>query len=224
VPPRGDSDNDVADRTMDPRAIRRIAPVFAHPHAGPPVCILLSSGRMSSPLRVVVVTCALLATTAASHAEPLSITHVRSTSREIGLLIADAAERSSSFHALVDRLEQSDVIVYVRAVPLNSLTIEGRLRFMSAVGGVRYVLVEIGCARPLVAQLATLAHELYHAVEIASAPGVVDVATMAAHYERIGDRMDMGLQVLTFETEGAHDMGVRVRRELLDRRTTTNDR
>ena len=55
---------------------------------------------------------------------------------------------------------------------------------------VRAQLVELGCARPLLGQLATLAHELHHAAEIAAAPAVVDNASLIAHYERIGSRSE----------------------------------
>jgi len=34
----------------------------------------------------------------------------------------------------------------------------------------RFLVIELGCARPLLSQPATLAHELRHAVEIADAP------------------------------------------------------
>jgi hypothetical protein len=197
--------------------IARKSTRFARSRIAPSGVHLALQRHMSSPFRFVAfVTCALLATPAVSHADPIAIAHIRTASRDVQQLMQYAAERSPSFRALIDRLEQSDVIAYVRVIPLNSITLEGRLRFMTAVAGVRYVLVELGCARPLLGQLATLAHELHHAAEIAAAPAVVDNASLIAHYERIGSRSDMNLQVLTYETDGAQATALRVRRELAD--------
>ena len=55
--------------------------------------------------------------------------------------------------------------------------------------------------------MATLGHELLHAVEIAGEPSIVDALTGDAAGRR------------TFETEAAADAGQRVRRELLKNST-----
>jgi hypothetical protein len=62
----------------------------------------------------------------------------------------------------------------------------GRLTFMAAGGGRRYVNVRVACMSNDSEQIAALAHELRHAVEIADASYVVDVASLRALYERIG--------------------------------------
>ena len=64
----------------------------------------------------------------------------------------------------------------------------GHISLMTAVPRRRYLRISIdrhniGCQR-----LAILKHELQHAVEIADSLGVVDDATLAALYRRIGFR------------------------------------
>jgi hypothetical protein len=63
--------------------------------------------------------------------------------------------------------------------------------------------------------MATLGHELYHAMEIADEPSIMDARTLAAVYLRIGRRTDTWGGRQTFETEAAADGGLRARREPL---------
>ena len=59
--------------------------------------------------------------------------HVRAESATIGAMIAEAAERSVTFRTLVDRLERSNVIVYVRPAILQSTQLDGRVGWVSPV-------------------------------------------------------------------------------------------
>src|SRR5258705_10148403 len=112
--------------------------------------------------------------------------HVRTIDTRLRAAIADGMTRSPAFRELESQLNASDVIVYVdRECTLHSGLV-GRLSFMSAVGERRFVSVRIGCTLTGTQQIATLGHELRHAVEIATAPSVVDEATLAAEYGRIG--------------------------------------
>ena len=67
--------------------------------------------------------------------------------------------------------------------------------------------------------MATLGHELYHALEIAREPSIVDGRTLAAHYRRIGEQQGDTIGRMTFETAAAFEAGRRARRELLVNRT-----
>lgn len=80
----------------------------------------------------------------------------------------------------------SDVIVYIQSECGMSPRIFGRLAFMGAAGGRRYVHVSLSCALTEDEQIAALGHELRHAVEVADAPAVVDTASLGEEYQRIG--------------------------------------
>ena len=63
--------------------------------------------------------------------------------------------------------------------------------------------------------MATLGHELYHALEIAETPSVVDADTLADLYSRIGRKTTDSGGVRTFETEAAAAAGLLARQQLL---------
>ena len=143
--------------------------------------------------------------------------HVRP---EIALrpLVDEAARRSPIVRALIDRLQQTDVTVYIRTRAFVSSDLDGRVALLAVTGHQRYLVIEISCRGSLLVQMSTLGHELYHAVEIALEPSIVDARTLAAHYQRIGTERGGGAGRQTFETEGAYATGLRVRRELLTAR------
>jgi hypothetical protein len=78
--------------------------------------------------------------------------------------------------------------------------------------GQRYLRIEVRTPRSPLELLATIGHELQHAVEIARAPGVRNSAAMRDLYRRIGQN---GANALTFETSDAQEVGKRVRLELM---------
>jgi hypothetical protein len=140
--------------------------------------------------------------------------HVRPT-REVRTLVDDAARGSGAIRALMDRLEALDVTVYIRAVTFADSNLEGRAALLAGQVGHRYLVIELACGRSRLSQMATLGHELHHAVEIAEEPSVVDARTLAALYERIGRKTSDWNGRQTFETDAAADAGLRARRELL---------
>ena len=107
---------------------------------------------------------------------------VRTDSPYLRLVIASGVQRSPSFRAIVDRLEQSDLIVEVQCGRFNDSRLAGRTVFLSARPTVRYVLVR---SMPVTSCPAARSHDS-HALEIASAPWVVDGDTLAQLYEQIG--------------------------------------
>ena len=170
------------------------------------VCILLATSGMSL---VGVVALGLQLSSM-----PLSAPHLRP---EVMLrpLVEQAAARSPSIRALIDRIEASDVIVYVRLRPFSQSDLDGRVALLSAMpAGQRFLVIELACGRADLVTLSTLGHELFHAVEIADQPSIVDASGLAAFYMRVGVRTGDVQGHLTFETRGAEQMGVRVRREL----------
>jgi hypothetical protein len=147
--------------------------------------------------------------------------HVR-PEPEMRALVAGAARGSLAIRGLIDHLEELDVTVYVRQRAFAQTELEGRVALLAATGVHRYLVIEIACGRPRLTQMATLGHELYHAVEIADEPSVVNAQTLAAFYMRIGRRSDYWGGRMMFETEAAAEAGLRVRRELLTNSTRVN--
>ena len=131
-------------------------------------------------------------------------------------LLAEDMSRSATVRALVEHLEGSDLIVYVQTRFFTSHSAKGRLIFVSAAAGRRYVVVEIACGESWNTQLSTLGHELRHAVEIADAGWVRSSADMATFYSTAGMQVDFQAGHEAFETLAAQDAGRRVARELAD--------
>lgn len=129
--------------------------------------------------------------------------------------IADGVTGSAAFRSLIDRINQSDLIVYVRCRVFNELELRGRLTFLSATPERRYAVIELACVlQTRVAQMGILAHELQHAVEIASAPWVVDTKTLDRFYAARGRLVSSDAWTRTYETQAAVERARRVQREL----------
>jgi hypothetical protein len=163
----------------------------------------------------IVVAFAVLACPAPAFAQSA---HVRGE-RGMQRLVDQAARRSAMVQALIDRLQEQDVTVYVRARTFPQIDLEGRVALLSTVGGHRYLVVELACGRSELSQMATLGHELFHALEIAGAPAVVNAETLADLYSRIGTKTTDSAGFRTFETEAAAAAGVLTRQQLLTNTT-----
>jgi hypothetical protein len=144
--------------------------------------------------------------------------HVRATAPGAQRLVDEGAQRSAIVRALIDRLEASDVVVYVSEDDAIADGVAGQLTFVSAVGGRRYVRVRIRHQDSRDSQVAILGHELQHAVEIAGAPEVIDQPSMATFYTREGTDHSYGKRE-RFDTQAAIDCGRDVLSELSGART-----
>ncbi len=129
--------------------------------------------------------------------------------------IADGIRRSPLFRDLVAQIEASDLIVHVESDCTMQDRVQGKLLFVTAAGGVRYIRVRIACRLTGITQIAMLGHELRHAVEVAAAPWVVDEASLADEYRRIGAPSRGATGGTAFESRAAIDAGERVLRELM---------
>lgn len=139
--------------------------------------------------------------------------HVRTTNREVAGLIDQAVAESALFRALVERLNASDVVVYAETTRNMPYSREGQLTFVGKGGGLRYVVVSLAWGRPDVRLMATLGHELQHAVEIAEQPDIVDAASLAKVYADLGFTTMHGVGT-TFDTRAARRAGERVYAEI----------
>lgn len=78
--------------------------------------------------------------------------------------------------------------------------VQGKLIFVTAAGGVRYLRIRLACTLTGVRQIAMLGHELRHAVEVANAPWVLDESSLADEYRRIGFPSRDGSNATAFES------------------------
>ena len=168
------------------------------------VCTLFVLLTLSSPLTV-------------AHAQDAATaSHVRGTDEATTTLIRDLVARSATGRELVDRLDRSDLVVYVRRRLFATSMFSGRIGFVRGDCTRRYVAIEIAAPRNYVEELASLGHELQHAVEIAGERDVCGAAALAELYTRIGDPVERWDGMAdSFETRTAFETGIRVRRELL---------
>jgi hypothetical protein len=127
-------------------------------------------------------------------------------------------EQSPTFRALIERLETTDVVVYVQCGRLRP-RLDGELTFVGAAGGLRYVRVRISWDLTLPRKIAILGHELQHALEVADNPDIVSAGTLALAYERFGFTKHRRFDRVDFDTAAAIDTGVTIWRELADRAT-----
>jgi hypothetical protein len=147
---------------------------------------------------------------------------VRADTENLRLLISSGLKRSPTLRAIVDRLDASDVIVEVQCGQFKSVLLAGRTVLLSARPSVRYVLVEIACPMGEAASLEILGHELRHALEIASAPWVVDEPSLEKLYTQIGFSTCVKTGVFNqFETADAIEAGEHVHHELFHQAAST---
>lgn len=126
-----------------------------------------------------------------------------------------AVERSPTFRLIVERIEQSDVIVHLTCSNFASLLLAGRTALVSKGPDVRYLRVQVLCSQGQPALVTIVAHELQHVVEIASTPDVVDDRSFVRLFSTIGFSTCISTGQEQFETDAALATGDRVREEFL---------
>ena len=129
-------------------------------------------------------------------------------------VLKEGPARSATFRALVNRIEASNLIVYVSVNPILKSGLSGALTWMTRAGDFRYVRASISSELTLDQMIASVAHELQHAVEVIEDETVVDERSMAALYKRIG-QPSRAAGPSGWETMNAQRTATRVRRELV---------
>ena len=139
---------------------------------------------------------------------------VRPTSA-LGRKVIDAGiARFGDVPRPVQRLEQSDVIVYVQTATQHAIgSSEGCSSSWARGGNNRYLHVTVGSLHHLDVLVALLGHELQHAAEVADAPSVLTAGEFAALYRRIGVPSGAG----RYDSAAALSAGQTVRAELRGR-------
>ena len=168
-------------------------------------------------MRIRILLVSLIVSVAAGHAGA-AVPRLRPLTESTKIVIERGLRQSPSFRELVERLQRSDVVVYVDEDYFQSKALAGQLSFLTRAGGYRYVRVRLQWRSHDSQQIATLAHELQHALEIAGRPDIVDHESMARAFADFGHQRPPGSgAVESFETTAAMDAGDRVWRELAGR-------
>ena len=113
--------------------------------------------------------------------QPPRYCQVRTTHQRLSAAVDLGLRDSPTFRELVNRINVSDVVVYVTADAETLLPpgLDGRLTFLSATGGFRYVVVRVNTNLSAPRLVSLLGHELQHAREIADSDTIVDPLSMA---------------------------------------------
>lgn len=174
------------------------------------------------PVRVVAALVFLLLFSASPVFADPSFTRVRTPSADLRALIEDGQTRSSTLRHVLTRLEQGQWVVFILPGQCPDKLLTACLTH--AVGeyeGYRSlrILVDVGRQHDD-GILATIAHELTHALEVVDAPEVVDALTMRAFFRRIGHERVASRRVTSYETDTAVAIGASVLSELQNASST----
>lgn len=164
---------------------------------------------------IVVLVCLAVGSPAVLHAKSgPHLPRLRALHPDLKEVMRAGCNGSATFRALVDRLEASDVVVYVEYADLPAGLL-GQMTFISAVAGFRYVLVQVRRDLEQRKMISIVGHELQHAVEVATEPQIVDHQSFAGAYARFGlERSPAGVRGRAFDTAAAIVTGRQVFREL----------
>ena len=145
---------------------------------------------------------------------------LRATDARAAAALRNGLDRSPTLRALVERIDKSDVVVYLAMRPDMAPDQAGGLTLIGNAGGFRYMRVSLNAVLGSDLLIATLGHELQHVVEVIEHPEVIDEASMVALYRRIGQPSRI-LRGFGWETVAAQTAGTDVRRELVAKPVTT---
>jgi hypothetical protein len=140
---------------------------------------------------------------------------VRVNDERSASLLLEGLNRSETLRHLVDELEQRDVIVYIEIQPALVRRLAGSLKWVIATKSMRYVRISLNPDLNTDLLIATLGHELQHALEIAREPSIVSTATLIDYYAKHG--LSMKVHDNGWDTLAARQTGDDVRRELATR-------
>jgi hypothetical protein len=157
----------------------------------------------------VVLALPLLSNTAPAAAQTPSFTRVRSPEPVITMLINEASLHSPTFAALLTEMESTDGLVYVE-VGRCGHGVRACLIAMNATRDIRILRIRVSLGQQREHLMATIAHELRHALEVLSDPRINTTQAMQHFYLRNGTRQVGG----SWETEAAIETGRAVGAEL----------
>ena len=127
-------------------------------------------------------------------------------------IMLEGLRRSDTLRMLVERLEAHDVIVYIQMQPGMERRLGGSLTWLAATDRFRYVRISLNPTLSGPAAIATLGHELQHALEVADTPTIVDAQSLGAYYRVHG--ISVRVHGNGWDTLAAQNVGDEVRDEV----------
>ena len=167
-----------------------------------------SISRCAHPLIIAALAAGLAQSAVASPVNTID-PRVRSSSPQIVAAIQEAAERSTTFHRLIETVDASNGIVFVeqgecghgvRSCLLHSVVVAANNRILRIIVDTRQSKWDL---------MGSIGHELYHAVEVLSNPSLATSEAVFFFYMRSGSMSPTAL-----ETSAAIQAGNAVRREV----------
>jgi hypothetical protein len=152
-----------------------------------------------------------LITTVSAEPQPPPRQRIRPTSAELATALDRGYDASATFRRLVDTLEQSPVLVYVetgRCPAIRRQRLNACLARLATAGGARYLHLRVVVDATLPANhlIATIGHELQHAVEAAESASGAAIDRRGVTPRLVGGNV--------YETDAAQDVKALVLREL----------
>lgn len=154
----------------------------------------------------------------AAAADPLPVPVVRVLSPRLAHTLCDAAQVSPTLRELLHALERSDLIVHVTGLSplaargMGARRLAGTMRFVTATPTRRFLRIAVDESLPAYRRAAVLAHELWHALEVAREPHVSDRYSFEKLYQHIG-HPSFGMSSW-YDTKGAVAAGETVLEEI----------
>lgn len=149
-----------------------------------------------------------------------TVPRIRVLDAQLKSLFDHGLTQSPTFRTLVDKVEASSILVFVEGDIRMPERLGARLKFVTSVNDVRYVRVDINVTLAPRRQIALLAHELQHALEIADHPDITDVEAMESFFEDIGFQSFEDGRHRSYETDAALEVQETVEQELGGRTRT----
>jgi len=137
---------------------------------------------------------------------------VRSTNQAISAAIAEGASRSATFRSLVQTIEGTDGIVYVEPGHCGHGVPSCLSLSVVPAGDYRLLRILIDNARSVSSLIATIGHELQHAIELLTEPAVRTMTAAYMYYLR-----EAPTSGAAFETTAAIRAGAAVATDLARR-------
>ena len=141
-------------------------------------------------------------------------THIRVLDPNLKLLLERGIVQSPTLRALIREVEATPILVFAECAVRLPSGVGARLNFITTVRALRYVRVGVDCSLTQRWQIALLAHEMQHALEVGKHPDVVDVEDMESLYEDIGFRTPRDGTFRHFESNAAIAVQQAVNQEL----------
>lgn len=138
-------------------------------------------------------------------AQDSSARHVRSTEPRIVTLIEAGIAGSATFRRLIETLNESDVIVYIKLNRTRQALGGYLAHTIVAQGRYRYLSISVESAGSRRRLVSLLAHELQHAVEVAHAPEARDSESLERLFSGLAVKFGCG-GTSCFETQAAKDV------------------